>query len=281
MAEQRWRPRPDRRPGRTQRRGPAHRLQPLNPRPRPPQPADRPRTQAVLGVRSVPVRGDQRLHPTAQLHGSQRLHRPSDGHPSRPLYVRGFPCPARPRPTDHADTNRTPAETAVRTATIHPVRRKYLNKVRTPTRNLIWPTAGPRTSANGPRTARTGTQSRCHHPATPALTCGNGVAGVLQGSLPARAPGGLSCRRRRALPDICVHRMPRASGAGGAAGGLDGREQVSARDLRQPEPRSGYRPRTAHLRCRQYPHQGDAPGLWRDHHETQDRRPCEATKGQG
>jgi integrase len=37
-------PRPDRRPGRAQRRGPAHRLQPLYPRPRgPPQPADRPR----------------------------------------------------------------------------------------------------------------------------------------------------------------------------------------------------------------------------------------------
>jgi len=57
VAEQRWRPRPDRRPGRTQRRGPAHRLQPLHPRPRrPPQPADRPRPRAASKTRSVPDR---------------------------------------------------------------------------------------------------------------------------------------------------------------------------------------------------------------------------------
>jgi hypothetical protein len=58
VAERRRRPRPVRRPGREQRRGPAHRLQALHPRPRrPPQPADRPRPRTVLEVWSVPVRG--------------------------------------------------------------------------------------------------------------------------------------------------------------------------------------------------------------------------------
>jgi hypothetical protein len=51
-------PCPDRRPCRPQRRGPAHRLQPLHPWPRrPPQPADRPRPRALRRTWSVPVRG--------------------------------------------------------------------------------------------------------------------------------------------------------------------------------------------------------------------------------
>ena len=58
VAERRRGPRPDRRPGRAQRRSPAHHVQPLHPRPRrPPQPEDRQRPRALRKTRSVPVRG--------------------------------------------------------------------------------------------------------------------------------------------------------------------------------------------------------------------------------
>jgi hypothetical protein len=42
----------------------------------------------------------------------------------------------------------------------------------------IWPTAGPKPSTNGPRTARTGTQKPVSPGVTPALNCENRVAGV-------------------------------------------------------------------------------------------------------
>ncbi len=140
-------PRPDRRPGRAQRRSPAHRLQPLHPRPRrPPQPADQPRPRATRGTWSVPVRGKPAVHPTPQLPGSQRLHRPRDGRGRRrpcvcgrrPLCVRGFPA----RPADgpqftptagHCD-NPTGTRLASSKATF-----------RTMTSSSVWPTAGPQT----------------------------------------------------------------------------------------------------------------------------------------
>jgi hypothetical protein len=58
VAERRRRPRPDRCPGREQRLGPAHGLQPLHLRPRgSPQPAGQPRPRTVRGTWSVLVRG--------------------------------------------------------------------------------------------------------------------------------------------------------------------------------------------------------------------------------
>ena len=52
----------DRRPGRTQRRGPARHLQPPHPRPRrPPQPADRPRPHTTRETRPWPSVKSQRL----------------------------------------------------------------------------------------------------------------------------------------------------------------------------------------------------------------------------
>jgi len=64
VAERRRGPGPDRGPGRTQHRGPAHRLQPLHPRPRrPPQRGDRPRPRALRMIWSVPVRGKPAVTP--------------------------------------------------------------------------------------------------------------------------------------------------------------------------------------------------------------------------
>jgi hypothetical protein len=68
MAERRRRPGPDRRQGREQRRGPAHRLHPLHPRPRrPAQPAHRPCPRTARRTWSVPVREK-----------ASGLHRPRD-----------------------------------------------------------------------------------------------------------------------------------------------------------------------------------------------------------
>ena len=119
VAERRRGPGPDRGPGRTQRRGPAHRLQPLHPRPRrPPQRGDRPRPRALRMIWSVPVRGKPAVTPdratprkpavapTARLREKASGCTDRDGRGRRPRYVRDFPAPARRRPADHVGTQR-------------------------------------------------------------------------------------------------------------------------------------------------------------------------------
>jgi integrase len=94
--------------------------------------------------------------------------RQRDGRRGRPLCVRDFLA----RPADGPQTTPTAAHhrnpTGKRLASSKP----YL---RTPTRHPAWPTAGPQTVREPLPRAR---KSRCHHPVTPALSCGNRVAGV-------------------------------------------------------------------------------------------------------
>ena len=90
----------------TQRRGPAHRLQPLHPRPRrPPQPADRPRPRAAPSTWSVPVRGKPAVTPDRATPRKPAVTPTRDGHRRRPLCVRDFPA----RPADGPQTTPAPS----------------------------------------------------------------------------------------------------------------------------------------------------------------------------
>jgi len=120
---------------------------------------------------SVPVRrktavcADRAITRKAAVTRTAR--RPLDDRGRRPLYVRGFPArPADgPQITSAAGHRHGPSNKRLASSKPHLV---------TETRQPVWPTAGPQTVREPLVPAR---KSRCHHPMTPALTCGNSVAG--------------------------------------------------------------------------------------------------------
>ena len=87
----------------------------------------------------------------------------------RPPCVRDFPA----RPADGPQITPTAGHHS------SPIDRRLASSkqnLRTLARYPAWPTAGPQTTVREPLAPAR--KSRCHHPVTPALTCGNRVAGV-------------------------------------------------------------------------------------------------------
>jgi len=94
--------------------------------------------------------------------------RPLDDGGRRPLYVRDFPA----RPADGPKITPNAGQPG------SPIDRRLASSapdIRTIAGYPAWPTAGPQTVREPLAPAR---RSRCHPPMTPALTCGNSVAGV-------------------------------------------------------------------------------------------------------
>jgi hypothetical protein len=119
---------------------------------------------------------NQRLPPTARLRAKASSCTDRDGRGRRPLYVRDFSA----RPADG------PQSTPASNGHSHPSRshlhcskailEQYTNSNGLPDPAHGWPKTLHQRSAN--RSQRHAGQSRCHHPAAPALTCVNSVAGV-------------------------------------------------------------------------------------------------------
>jgi hypothetical protein len=104
-------------------------------------------------VRARP-RESQRCAPTAQPCGKACGCTDRDGRDA----VRHTSVTSPPGPPTARKPRRRQTSTTTPTAVIYPAQKQYQNKKRTADRRLIWPTAGPKASINGPRTARTGTQ---------------------------------------------------------------------------------------------------------------------------
>jgi hypothetical protein len=143
-------------------------LHPLHPRPRrPAQPADWPRPGTTRRTWSVPVREKASgCTDRAARRKVQRLQQ-RDECGRRPPCVRDFPAQPADSPQITSTAGHAKSSIERRLASSKPSLRK-------PARHPVWPTAGPQT-VREPLAAAC--KSRCHHSVTPALTCGNYVAG--------------------------------------------------------------------------------------------------------